>query len=88
MRLRLLVDPTSVNARPLRPRQTCSEGFEHGVTSPFAQNCTLCGAQGERFGDGAERSQSVSRPAGIPVVITGETDVLPSERRDMGEQLV
>jgi len=58
------------------------------VTSPFAHNCTLSGAQGERFGNGAERSQSVSRPAGIPVVITGERDVLPSERRDMGEQLV
>jgi len=23
-----------------------------GVTSPFAQNCTLSGAQGERFGNG------------------------------------
>ena len=54
-----------------------------GVTSPFAQNCTLSGAQGERFGNGTERSQSVSGAAGVPVVITGERDMLPSEWRDM-----
>jgi len=35
------------------------DGFvaeDQGVTSPFAQNCTLSDAQGERLGNGPERS--------------------------------
>jgi zona occludens toxin len=38
----------------------CNRGdiivIDEGVTSPFAQNCTLSGAPGERLGNGPERS--------------------------------
>jgi len=30
----------------------------------------------------------VDRPGGVPVVVAGEGDVFPSERRNVGEQFV
>src|SRR3954451_9727441 len=59
-----------------------------GVTSPFAQNCTLSGAGQERGGNIPEWPQAVGRLSRVPIVLARERDVLPAERRDVGEQFV
>jgi hypothetical protein len=59
-----------------------------GVTSPFAQNCTLSGAGPERGGNIPEWPQAIGRLSGVPIVLARERDVLPAERRDVGEQFV
>src|SRR3954451_23324540 len=63
-------------------------GYDAGVTSPFAQNCTLSGAGQERGGNIPERPQAVGRLSRVPIVLARERDVLPAERRNMGEQFV
>src|SRR5215212_7261169 len=58
------------------------------VTSPFAQNCTLSGAGQEPGGNIPERPQAVGGLSRVPIVVARERDVLPAERRGMGERFV
>src|SRR3982750_1532596 len=61
---------------------------QEGVTSPFDKNCTLSGGGQERGGTTPERPQAVGRLSRVPIVLARERDVLPAERRDVGEQFV
>ena len=48
----------------------------------------LSGTLGENLGNGPEWPQSVCGSSGVPVIVAGERDVLPAERRDVGEQFI
>src|SRR4051812_40138911 len=70
-------------------RRTSVSGSENSAGwPPFAQNCTLSGAGPERGGNIPEWPQAVGRLSGVPIVLARERDVLPAERRDVGEQFV
>src|SRR3954447_11969019 len=71
-----------------RCRMLNRDQLKPGVTSPFAQTCTLSGAGQERGGNIPERPQAVGRLSRVPIVLARERDVLPAERRNMGEQFV
>src|SRR3954465_5254247 len=50
--------------------------------------CVLSGAGQERGGNIPERPQAVGWLSRVPIVVARERDVLPAERRDVGEQFV
>ena len=69
------------------PRQN-SIAAALGVTARFVQNCTLSCLGEERGMNIAERPEVRLGTGGGPDVIARQRDVLPTERSDMGQQVI